>query len=373
MIISELVQYYEDESKRGNIPQRGWSAEKVSYEIRLNEDGELIGLQSIRLQEQRRGKLADVPIKLNVPQHETRTSGIKPFFLCDKAEYLLGLNEDYGVAGPNEIQDESKKEKNKNKILREFEASKNLHLKILTHVDSTIAKAICRFFEKWNPDPEIVSKNVIIQQEWDGLSSGANIIFSLNGMQRAQNDSVISEAWNDWYQQKSSQDKTVTGTCLITGKHSPIARIHPLIKGVKGAQSSGGALIAYNKGKQAFESYGKRDAQGYNAYVSEYAAFAYTTALNFLLSDVSHKKQLGDTTIVYWAKNENKLCQDIFSDFFDGDETRRMTDSKLNDILGKIQDGVPFDYQGVSIAYNNPFYILGLSPNAARISVRFFS
>ena len=62
MIISELVQYYEDESKRGNIPQRGWSAEKVSYEIRLNEDGELIGLQSIRLQEQRRGKLADVPI-----------------------------------------------------------------------------------------------------------------------------------------------------------------------------------------------------------------------------------------------------------------------------------------------------------------------
>lgn len=372
MIISELVQYYEDESKRGNIPQRGWSAEKVSYEIRLNEDGELIGLQSIRLQEQRRGKLADVPIKLNVPQHETRTSGIKPFFLCDKAEYLLGLNEDYGVAGPNEIQDESKKEKNKNKILREFEASKNLHLKILTHVDSTIAKAICLFFEKWNPDPEIVSKNVIIQQEWDGLSSGANIIFSLNGMQRAQNDSVISEAWNDWYQQKSSQDKTVTGTCLITGKHSPIARIHPLIKGVKGAQSSGGALIAYNKGKQAFESYGKRDAQGYNAYVSEYAAFAYTTALNFLLSDVSHKKQLGDTTIVYWAKNENKLCQDIFSDFFDGDETRRMTDSKLNDILGKIQDGVPFDYQGVSIAYNNPFYILGLSPNAARISVRFF-
>ena len=151
MIISELVQYYEDESKRGNIPQRGWSAEKVSYEIRLNEDGELIGLQSIRLQEQRRGKLADVPIKLNVPQHETRTSGIKPFFLCDKAEYLLGLNEDYGVAGPNEIQDESKKEKNKNKILREFEASKNLHLKILTHVDSTIAKAICRFFRKMEP------------------------------------------------------------------------------------------------------------------------------------------------------------------------------------------------------------------------------
>ena len=42
MIISELVQYYEDEATRGNIPQRGWSAERVSYEIRLNENGELI-------------------------------------------------------------------------------------------------------------------------------------------------------------------------------------------------------------------------------------------------------------------------------------------------------------------------------------------
>lgn len=253
MIISELVQYYEDEATRGNIPQRGWSAERVSYEIRLNENGELIGLQSIRVQEQRGKTIKDVPIKLNVPQHEPRTSGIKPFFLCDKAEFLFGLNGDYGV-GASEIQDENKKEKDKKKILKEFEASKNLHIKILNHVDSTVAKAICRFFEKWNPAPEIVAENTAIQQEWDGLSSGANIIFSLNGTQRAQDDSAISDAWNHWYQQTLKQEDTITGTCLITGRHSPIARIHPLIKGVKGAQSSGGALISYNTGKQAFES-----------------------------------------------------------------------------------------------------------------------
>ena len=374
MILSELVQYYEDEAKKGNIPQRGWSAAKVSYELRLNEDGEFIGLQSIRVQEQRGKTIKDVPILLNVPKQATRTSGIAPFFLCDKAEYLLGLNADYsGTSDQIQSDEEEKvKEKNKKKILKKFESSKKLHTEILGDVDSVVAKAICRFLEKWNPAPEIVAENTAIQQEWDGLSSGANIIFSLNGTQRAQDDSAISDAWNHWYQQTLKQGDTITGTCLITGRHSPIARIHPLIKGVKGAQSSGGALISYNTGKQAFESYGKKDAQAYNAYVSEYAAFAYTTALNSLLSDGSHKKQLGDTTIVYWAKDDNKLCQDIFSDFFDSDEAHRMTDSKLNDILNKIQDGMPFDYQGVSIAYDNPFYILGLAPNAARLSVRFF-
>ena len=118
MILSELVQYYEDEAKKGNIPQRGWSAAKVSYELRLNEDGEFIGLQSIRVQEQRGKTIKDVPILLNVPKQATRTSGIAPFFLCDKAEYLLGLNADYsGTSDQNQSDEEEKvKEKNKKKI-----------------------------------------------------------------------------------------------------------------------------------------------------------------------------------------------------------------------------------------------------------------
>lgn len=49
---------------------------------------------------------------------------------------------------------------------------------------------------------------------------------------------------------------------------------------VPGAQSSGAALVSFNA--PAFESYGKE--QSYNAPVGKYAEFAYTTALNYLLS-----------------------------------------------------------------------------------------
>lgn len=62
--------------------------------------------------------------------------------------------------------------------------------------------------------------------------------------------------------------------CLITGKEAGIARIHPAIKGVMGAQAAGAALVSFNA--PAFCSYGHE--QGANAPVSEYAAFAYTTA-----------------------------------------------------------------------------------------------
>ncbi len=70
-------------------------------------------------------------------------------------------------------------------------------------------------------------------------------------------------------------------TCLVSGKQAPIARLHPAIKGVVGAQAMGASLVGFNA--RAFESYGHDEEQGLNAPVSEYATFAYSTALNYLL------------------------------------------------------------------------------------------
>ena len=36
------------------------------------------------------------------------------------------------------------------------------------------------------------------------------------------------------------------GLCLVTGEHTSIARLHPAIKGVRGAQSSGASIISFN-------------------------------------------------------------------------------------------------------------------------------
>ena len=116
------------------------------------------------------------------------------------------------------------------------------------------------------------------------------------GMDYAQDDVLIKNAWE---QARSLGEAECEGICLVTGKKSEISRIHKTIKGVPGAQSSGAALVSFNA--PAFESYGKE--QSYNAPVSKYAEFAYTTALNYLLSQRDYTFQLGDSMIVFWADN----------------------------------------------------------------------
>lgn len=101
------------------------------------------------------------------------------------------------------------------------------------------------------------------------------------GMDYAQDDSDIKAAWENSIEANGEEQ---TGICLVTGERTEIARIHRGIKGVPGAQSSGAALVSFNA--PAFESYGKE--QSYNAPVGKYAEFAYTTALNYLLSKGKH-------------------------------------------------------------------------------------
>ncbi|MCR6630120.1 MAG: type I-C CRISPR-associated protein Cas8c/Csd1 [Magnetospirillum sp.] len=89
-----------------------------------------------------------------------------------------------------------------------------------------------------------------------------------------------------------------SAVCLVTGRIAPVARLHPLIKGVAGARLSGGSLVSFNR--NAFASYGKK--QGDNAPVSEAAASNYGAALNALLARNSGTKmRFGDTTTVFWA------------------------------------------------------------------------
>jgi len=156
--------------------------------------------------------------------------------------------------------------------------------------------------------------------------------------------------------------------CLVTGKILPTARLHPIIKGVRNAQSAGASIVSFNA--PAFESYGRTDEQGLNAPVSEYAAFAYGAALNDLLSDSEHVKYFGDATVVYWADENSTECQDCFLGLLEPKEDE-ISNKDLNEIMKGIQ-AKNLVFEGKKLNYENPFYILGLSPNSARLSIRFF-
>lgn len=354
MILSALTDYYEQLLKEEKVGKDGWSLSKVSYAITIDESGQVRGIQSLLKQEQRGKKEVLVPVMRLVPLQKGRSRQIAPFFMCDNAKYLLGA---WSPSGDTETD-----EKNQKQAKDYFEASAKYHKDILKDADSVFAKSVCRFFETWDFEK---SKDEFIV-DWDKVLAASNLIFrSFETTKELLSDAEIQEVWDGSYHEGTEQR---IGRCLVTGNMAPVARLHPLLKGVRGAQSSGAALVSFNG--SAFESYGKE--QGDNAPVSEYAADAYGKALNYLLSDVTHHKILGDTTMVFWAETEENEedYAHFFAEFF-GD-MEESEEQKLLTVMDAVVKGKDCAYEAGELKPETKFYVLGLAPNAARISVRFF-
>ena len=346
MILQALAKHYENLAAEGKVSKEGWCEAKVSYAIELMPDGKVKGFISLKTEEERGKKKVWVSTTRMVPQMVTRSSGVSSNFLCDNSKYMLGFDKD----GSSK------------RVLECFQAAKEKHLELLEQAEGEMAASIKAFFEMWNPEKE--EEKLKESEIWEALTDGGNLIFYMNGCE-AQEDEEIKELWNEKQNSCDGEEGGNTGICLVTGKKAEISRIHRTIKGVPGAQSSGAALVSFNA--PAFESYGKE--QSYNAPVGKYAEFAYTTALNYLLSQRNYTFQLGDTMVVYWAENGQKAYQDVFSFALVPTVDNRETIREIFDCIKKDQ---PIKVDDIEMDSEQRFYILGLAPNAARISVRFF-
>lgn len=349
MILQALVDYYEELLKEGKTVPNGWCRAKAAFALNLAEDGSLKNVISLKEEQEMGKKTIWISSERTVPQMVSRSSGVSANFLCDNSKYILGADTE-GSGG---------------RVQECFEAGKQRHLEILKDVHSAAAESVKNFFQTWKPDE--AKQNPKLQEVWDEITDGSNLIFLTDGKE-CQDDEAIQNAWN---RQILDGEPEAEGVCLVTGKRTDIARIHTAIKGVQGAQSSGAALVSFNA--PAFESYGK--TQNYNAPVGKYAAFAYTTALNYLLSQKAHSSQkkyamqLGDTTVVFWAEGGEELYQDVFGW---GMEMPVDNQKEIQGILKSAAKGEPVPVGNLELDLNRKFYILGLVPNAARLSVRFF-
>lgn len=354
MILQALTAYYEQLVRQGKLSAPGWDDSfKVSYELRLNDAGQLLRVVSLLTEKTVGKKTVLAPRAMRVPAHEKRSSGIAANFLCDNSTYLLGADE---KGKPERAADC-------------FKACAKLHHTILDGVDSPAARALLAYFDSW--DPAQAAAHPLLAEQWKEITGNANLIFGYEATDHSHSfvndDLAIQNAWQAHYNDRSADSDM--GQCLITGKYAPIERTHPNISGVPGAQSSGAALVSFNA--PAFCSYGHE--QGDNAPVSKYAAFAYTTALNRLLADRSHCKHVGDTTILCWAENAEPVYQDAMSMFlFGADEAAGIQDSDVQAALKRLSAGQTVPFLEKELSPDQHFYLLGLAPNAARLSVRFF-
>ena len=354
MILQALTAYYEQLVRQGKLSAPGWDDSfKVSYELRLNDAGQLVRIVPLLTEKTMGKKTVLAPRAMRVPAHEKRSSGIAANFLCDNSTYLLGADE------------KGKPERSADC----FKACARLHHTILDGVDSPAARALLAYFDSW--DPAQAATHPLLQEQWKEITGNANLIFGYEAADHSHSfvndDPAIQNAWQAHYNDRSADSDM--GQCLITGKYAPIERTHPNISGVPGAQSSGAALVSFNA--PAFCSYGHE--QGDNAPVSKDAAFAYTTALNRLLADRDHCKHVGDTTILCWAENAEPVYQDAMSMFlFGADEAAGIQESDVQAALKRLSAGQTVPFLEKELSPDQHFYLLGLAPNAARLSVRFF-
>lgn len=345
MILQALTRYYEDLLVRGEISVPGWSPENISYALRLDADGQLAGIIPT-MKEQEQGKKTVLrPRSMKLPSPVKRSSGMASNFLWDNSSYILGVDQ------------KGKPERS----LKCFQTAVELHHKILDQVDSFTAKTVLKFFDTWEPD----KARERLGDYYEEVTAGGNLVFRVDGAY-AQDDTEIREAWERYW--KEPEKDSVVMQCLVTGKKEEIPAIHAAIKGVRGAQSSGAALLSFNA--PAFCSYGHE--QNYNAPVGKTAASAYTEALNYLLADREHVQQLDNTTVICWAEGAEPAYQDLaFAALFGTEsEEASISEKDLRAALKRLSNGLPCEELGVDP--ERPFYILGISPNAARLSVRFF-
>ncbi|MGN8820449.1 type I-C CRISPR-associated protein Cas8c/Csd1 [Atopobiaceae bacterium HCP3S3_A4] len=353
MLLQALNDYYYQllDSHPDEVVHPGWSSCKVAAILAIDSTGKLANVIPY---EDAHGK------SMMVPEQAKHSSNIKPYFLAHNSTYLLGVD---------------KKGKPEDAFIA-FEASKELHHNILDGVESPVAQAILSFFDQW--DPFSAEQNPVVQEYSDSLFSGRFLVFGYadNGMLRlATEDEAIKTAWMKFYFAPNPDDMVMR--CLVTGERKPIARLHPAIKGIKKADGtspnpSGSSLVSFNNTSE--NKYGH--VKGLNAPVSKEAAQAYGAALNYLLSSPIHHTRIGDTNIVYWSRENDEANSRFLKNLlfpstgsFKGDELAneqlRLDQIVKTAVSGRYQDEEDLDLQ-------SPFYIAGLAPNAARVSVRFF-
>ncbi len=360
-ILTALATLYERMNAAGEAPQPGFSNEKIGAEVVLDSMGNVRGIRRQGSAEGNKWR----PKILSVPAAVKRASGIKPNTFWDKTAYTLGvtaLKDDNGK--PRVDEDGHAIAGQEKRTAQEHEAFKETHSALLAGSDDPGLVALRLFLETWQWDefaargfpPGVLDENVVFRLDGDTGVGGAP--------QFIHNRPAVTELLSG---ATSSADEAL---CLITGKNAPVARLHPSIKGVMGAQSSGASLVAFNSA--AYESFGKK--QGDNAPVSQAAAFAYGTALNTLLArDSGHNLRIGDATVVFWAETPQRAAaqsieQMLFGGFNPPDDDAEC--NKLKAVLeavakGRVAQKPEFDP-------DTRVYFLGLAPNAARLSVRFW-
>lgn len=347
MILQALHRYYHRMQSEGlaNVAREGFQKQAIPFVIMLDHNGHFVGLVDTRTVE---GKAKNARV-FTVPKAVKRASGVAANLLWDVPAYVLGRPKPDATKNPSKLAQRAVEQQ------KSFAAL--IEERLAPALGDVGVNAVKLFLDRGD------FSAVFEHPGWQEVEqSGAILSFQLEGdtclvCERPAVVAVLSSGGqsNDVPQQP----------CLITGELDEPARLHTAIKGVYGAQTSGANIVSFNL--PAFTSYGKQ--QSFNAPVGRCAEFAYTTALNHLLSKGSSQRlQVGDASTVFWAEKQHDI-EGVFADLF-GEPPKGEPEQDYKQLVATFraaEAGAP-----PQLDPNTRFFVLGLTPNAARISVRFW-
>jgi CRISPR-associated protein Csd1 len=358
MILQALQGYYQRKQRsddpKDRLPAFGLEEKEIPFVIEIDNEGRFVNLIDTRSGEGRK----KTGQRFLVPQGVKKTSGVAANLLWDTAEYVLGMD----TRGKPErvAQQRTAFRSRLDELPEQVRTDPGLRAvrAFLDRLDMTPLEG----GSGRSPDDRLRLES---HPAWsDVLAANPILSFRLHGDIElvCQRPAVAAAAVAT-----ITDEAAPAGTCLVTGDTSPIERLHPAIKGVWGAQTAGANIVSFNC--RAFESYGKTERQGENAPVGKPAVFAYTTALNHLLArDSRQRVQVGDASTVFWAEQPHDL-ETMTADLFGEppkDEPDRGADA-LKALYQSVESGK------FAVGDNDTrFHVLGLAPNAARISIRFW-
>ena len=351
MILQDLVRLYDREAKRGRVVPYGYSMERVDFVLVLGENGRVVDVEDLR-----DGKRSP---RIPLPTPPKSTVNIESRFLYGNSAYVLGV-----------MTTAQKEKRRKQRCADEHEAWLAYHRKHLSGTKDAGLRAVLAFCEAWSPDQiaklryrdEIDNGTIALRLDGDRVSRGTPRLIC---------DRPAAKAI---WKRLSAPDNAPKGMCLVTGTRGPLARLHPSIKGVKGAQSSGASLVSYNC--EAVEHFGK-DSQGLNGPTSVEAAHAYGTVLNAMLADPNRRVRIGNATAVYWVEMEGDPgpAEALLATLLSGGTVKPSEDAesqRLNETLHKIAAGRPLAEADPSLDPGTRYHVLALGPSAARLVVRWY-
>ena len=335
-VLQELAALYDRRAEEASWPKPGFSKVSMSIRVVLDSNGTVLQIGRLGSPKQN-GKAFDPQIHTApAPPSDRRGKKIVPGRFWDPMPYALGVG---GKTGAWSVEGDNATAK--------FEKFRREHMELLEGCDDPDLVAFRRFCETWEPnqffdlpDAEALDgPNVAFEGP-----SGA-FVHDLPAAHRLLAPFSVGDT-----------------VCLVTGERAAVARLHIPIK--VPFHDKQPPLISFNE--DAFESHGK--SQGDNAPVSEAAAFAYGTALNALLArDSGNNIRIGGDTVAFWA--DQPKAEWTFEAFLNGTDDAA-TEQELSARLEAVWAGKARPPQ--DMPPDTRFFVLGLAPNAARLSVRYW-